>query len=37
MNIKRVGGIYFLTLWRVRLSFCIAKPQKKKLALPAYL
>ena len=41
MNAQKVGGIWFVKVWRLRFSFCIAKAPKKKvskqLTLPAYL
>lgn len=41
MHMKKVGGIWFVKVWRLQVSFCLAKPQKKKvskqLTLPAYL
>ena len=41
MHMKKVGGIWFLKVWRLQVSFSIAKTKKKKvsqqLTFPAYL
>ena len=41
MHMKKVGGIWFVKVWRLQVSFCVAKRAKKKnpkqLTLPAYL
>lgn len=29
MNAQKVGGIWFVKVWRLRFSFCIAKAGKK--------
>jgi len=26
MSIRKVGGIWFARVWRIRVSFCIARP-----------
>lgn len=41
MTMQKIGGIYFLKVWRLRFSFCVAKAPKKKnpkqLTLPVTL
>jgi len=36
---KRVGGLYFLSIGRIQISFCVKRKEKKKkmLTLPSNL
>ncbi len=37
---KRVGGLYFLSIGRIQISFCVKRKEKKKkkvLTIPAVL